>query len=223
MTINLNKRNGEAVDFAEDVPLIMDLGKYPASPWTIIKEWLEYTSDQKCKFCVGTLSTIDSNNIISSRSMSARFSGENISFATHRGSRKWSGKNLSENASWHVYWPTLRRQLNIRGSLREDSASRAQEWWTERPANMDIVSTISSQSAEASDAQIKYLRSKAVEHYALGDAQQKLPCPESFVVLTLEPTEIEFWEGDFDRVHYRSLYLNTAPSMSKWTRKVLQP
>ncbi|AKK07196.1 Pyridoxamine 5'-phosphate oxidase [Corynebacterium mustelae] len=214
--------NGEAVDFSADVPLIMDLKKRLDDPWTIIHGWLGDNSGKEYKFCVGTLSTIDDNDLISSRTMNVRFSGNTMSLATHRGSRKWSGKNVLESASWHVYWPKLRRQLNIRGMLREASALKAQEWWMERPANMDIVSALSEQSKEASTEKIEYLRSRAAEYYAMENVQ-KLPCPESFVVLMFEPTEIEFWEGDFDRVHHRYLYLKSNDSASEWTRKVLQP
>lgn len=212
------RENGEAVDFTQDVPLISDLGIDYDSPWPIIHEWLAVDSVTNSAQCVGTLSTVDDNGVVSSRSMNLKFAGENISMATHRGSRKWSGSASNRNASWHVYWPKLRRQLNIRGSLHEAPVGIAQKWWDARPASMDFVSALSAQSHEATAAQISHLRTRAQEH-----VPQKLSCPESFIVLALEPHEVEFWEGDFSRVHHRSLYLSTSNTVSRWERKILLP
>ena len=142
-----------------------------------------------------------------------------VYFATHKGSRKWGNCVQNSKASWHVYWPKLRRQLDVRGELVEAPVSFAERWWNERPVNMDLISSLSKQSHEISLEEFEKLRTKAVEDSL--HLKSKLPRPENFIVLRLEPVEIEFWEGMFDRVHYRFLY--TKIGTEKWGVKRLYP
>ena len=113
----------------------------------------------------------------------------------------------------------LRRQLDVRGELIEAPVSFAERWWNERPVNMDLISSLPKQNHEISLEEFENLRTKAVEDSL--HLKSKLPRPENFIVLRLEPVEIEFWEGMFDRVHYRFLY--TKIGTEKWGVKRLYP
>lgn len=218
----MNKmNNGEAVDFSEKVSLISEMESIPDNPWSIIDSWVPVKENSTERSCVGTLATADSKNTVSSRSMNIRFLKKQIFLATHRGSKKWRGDLNKQSASWHVYWPKKRRQIDIRGQLIEAAPSLAEKWWNERPAKMDLVSTLSFQSQVASYADIKEIKRQtriAINDSALGE---KLPKPKAFIVLQLIPSEIEFWEGSFDRVHNRYIFENDKGT--EWKRSLLFP
>lgn len=213
--------NGEAVDFSEDVSLISEMGDIPDNPWTIIERWVPIKEGSTERSCVGTLATVDGKDVVSSRSMNIKLRDEQLLLATHRGSKKWRGDLNKQPASWHVYWPKQRRQLDIRGTLVEASAALAEDWWIKRPSNMDLVSTLSRQSQAASLATIENIRRRARGDSPGSVPGDKLPKPEPFIVLRLIPFEIEFWEGTFDRVHNRYLFENK--NGTGWKRSLLFP
>ncbi|MEV7801197.1 pyridoxine 5'-phosphate oxidase C-terminal domain-containing protein [Microbacterium foliorum] len=215
------KNNGEAVDFSENVPLIAEMEQLPESPWTIINNWISPMNNIADRTCVGTLSTVNSDNTVSSRTMNIKISDEIIFLATHRGSAKWDGDQNQKQASWHIYWPKLRRQINIRGTLVECSEELSEEWWNNRPASMDLVSTLSKQSKVAAKSELVNIKRIVERSDQNNSTKNKLPRPDNFIVLRLLPTEIEFWEGKFDRVHDRYLYkINTN---NVWERMLLFP
>lgn len=215
------KNNGEAVDFSNEVPLISETGQIPESPWPVIDRWIPIKAGTDQRSCVGTLATVDSRNIVSSRSMNVKFQGDEILLATHRGSKKWRGNLNEQSASWHAYWPDQRRQLDIRGKLLECPPSLAEEWWNDRPAKMDLVSVLSRQSQTVSYAELEDIRQRAAQESKKGFEHEKLPKPNHFIVLRLIPLEIEFWEGSFDRVHHR--YLFERGRGSEWKRSLMFP
>ena len=79
----------------------------------------------------------------------------------------------------------LRRQLDVRGELVEAPVSFAERWWNERPVNMDLISSLPKQNHEISLEEFENLRTKAVEDSL--HLKSKLPRPENFIVLRLEP------------------------------------
>lgn len=79
----------------------------------------------------------------------------------------------------------LRRQLDVRGELVEAPVSFAERWWNERPVNMDLISSLPKQNHEISLEEFENLRTKAVEDSL--HLRSKLPRPENFIVLRLEP------------------------------------
>lgn len=220
--MNKNRKdNGEAVDFIEEISLISQMGDIPDNPWTIIERWIPIKENATERSCVGTLAIVDGVNAVSSRTMNVKLQGEQLLLATHRGSKKWRGDLIRQPASWHVYWPKQRRQIDIRGTLVEAPTALAEDWWDKRPANMDLVSTLSRQSQSAPYAAIDDIRRRAREGIDGSVPKDKLPKPETFIVLKLIPFEIEFWEGTFDRVHNRYLFENEGGS--EWNRSLLFP
>ena len=213
------KDNGENIDFSTNTDLIVDMGNLPVDPWCVVGHWIPQEEGHEHRSCIGTLSTTDKYGMLSARMMNARIDSKGVYFATHKGSRKWGNCVQKSKASWHVYWPKLRRQLDVRGELVEAPVSFAERWWNERPVNMDLISSLSKQSHEISLEEFEKLRTKAVEDSL--HLNSKLPRPENFIVLRLEPVEIELWEGMFDRVHYRFLY--TKIGTEKWGVKRLYP
>lgn len=78
-----------------------------------------------------------------------------------------------------------RRQLDVGGELVEAPVSFAERWWNERPVNMDLISSLPKQNHEISLEEFENLRTKAVEDSL--HLRSKLPRPENFIVLRLEP------------------------------------
>ena len=67
----------------------------------------------------------------------------------------------------------------------EAPVSFAERWWNERPVNMDLISSLPKQNHEISLEEFENLRTKAVEDSL--HLRSKLPRPENFIVLRLEP------------------------------------
>lgn len=212
------RSNGEAVDFDRDMP-VLNPGSCPDNPWEVVQRWMSDNAARGIRWPdVGTLVTVDAGGIPSARSMRFTFREHQVVFDTHLGSRK--ADDIRENAAVcvHFYWPEVRRQLRIIGRAELLPVEEAEKSWRRRSASMDLVTVRSVQSTATDPADIEAVRR---EISSFQDAR-KLDRPDRYRRFAIDPTVVETWEGDIDRLHVRWKYSRSGGDW-QWERAMLWP
>lgn len=137
-------------------------------------------------------------------------------FYTNYESRK--GRDLAENprASLLFPWHPIRRQVRVEGSVVRLPQADSAEYFNSRPYGSRIAAWASRQSAVVGS------RAELDERYAeLADRwPQEPPVPEFWGGYRVIPSEVEFWQGQTDRLHDRLRYRQAHPG---WMVERLAP
>lgn len=125
-------------------------------------------------------------------------------FATSRQSPKGHQLSATPIVSLTFYWPTLGRQVRIRGEAIDlGREAAAADFWARSPdARANAALARQSQVMEGNIAT------------TLSEAQD---VPESWSVFAVKPASVEFWQGRTDRHHVRLRY-DSAEAGWKTTR-----
>lgn len=213
-----HRSNGEAIDFEHDVP-VLSVGGCPDDPWEVVERWMCDNVSHGVRWSnVGTLVTSDTSGVPSARSMSFAFQRHRVIFDTHLGSRK--ANDIQENAAVcvHFYWPEMRRQLKITGRAELLPVEEAEDSWRKRPASMDLVTVRSVQSTVADSTDIEAVRCEILS----SQGPRKLDRPDRYRRFAIDPTGVETWEGNSDRLHVRWKYSRSGGDW-QWKRVMLWP
>ena len=154
---------------------------------------------------IATLATVTPEAMPAARSV--LFKGlvqGGFSFYTDYESNK--GKELAANPSAVLvfYWHFPPRQVRVDGKVLKLSRKEAEADWKARSRENQTASAAVPQSS------IIQSREELVEKVNQIKRQYKgkpIPCPDSWGGYCLVPEKIEFWEGRFDWIHQRALYL----------------
>ncbi|NUT44903.1 MAG: pyridoxamine 5'-phosphate oxidase [Thermoactinospora sp.] len=137
-------------------------------------------------------------------------------FYTNYESRK--GRDLTENprASLLFPWHPIRRQVRVEGSVVRLSHADSADYYASRPYGSRIGAWASRQSA------VVHSREQLDERYEELAARwpEDPPAPDFWGGYRVVPTEVEFWQGQLDRMHDRLRYRLTHPG---WVLERLAP
>lgn len=144
--------------------------------------------------------------------------GQEIVFYTNYTSRKSEELIANPNAALVFYWPQVRRQIRIEGTVKKTSRQKSQEYFSSRPRGSQLAAMSSRQSKQI------FGREELLEAYKSNlekyESVEKIECPETWGGFELSATSFEFWvDGEF-RLHDRLKYTKTDAG---WMRSWLSP
>lgn len=143
------------------------------------------------------------------------------SFASHSGSTK--GRQLAARpyAALHFYWPTLGRQIRLRGPVESAPSSEAQADLHARSTGA-LAAALTGRQSEALGS-LDELASVSQAAWERAQREPDAPSP-TWTLYRLRPDEAEFFQGEAQRRHVRLKYRRTeANSKTGWVRELLWP
>jgi pyridoxamine 5'-phosphate oxidase len=138
-------------------------------------------------------------------------------FATNAESAKGNQLAAHPAAALTFYWPTVARQVRVRGPVVAGSADlNAADFLSRRP---------DARAVALASAESKPLESRAACELAVADANERLVGDPGLVsptwqVYIVAAQTVEFWQGDVDRMHTRVRY-HRLPD--RWEHTLLWP
>jgi pyridoxamine 5'-phosphate oxidase len=137
-------------------------------------------------------------------------------FYTNYESRK--GRDLTENpqASLLFPWHPIRRQVKVEGRVVRVSRAESAAYFNSRPYGSRLGAWASRQSAVVAS------REDLDARYAELAARwpDEVPVPDFWGGFRVIPAEVEFWQGQLDRMHDRLRYRVTS---GRWVVERLAP
>ena len=187
-------------------------------PIILFRKWFDevYKIDKEEAVSMN-LSTISTDNYPNSRIVLLRGLEDGFIFYTNYKSQK--GREIEKNPKAHInfYWPSLERQVRIKGIINKTSAEVSDKYFLSRPLKSRIGAILSDQSTE-----ISFQKDLHKELLLEIDRNQnkEIQRPNYWGGYYLEPLEIEFWQGKDARLHDRLLYERVN---HEWKSKRLSP
>ncbi|GAB2610453.1 pyridoxal 5'-phosphate synthase [Streptomyces capparidis] len=204
--------------FAGELP-VFDTRAAPDEPVGLFTEWLLHAVDRGVpEPHAMTLSTVGPDGAPSARVLLLKdVDAAGWRFATHRDSPK--GRDLAHEAraALTFHWPTLARQVRVRGAVAAESPEASAGDFLARGAGARAEALLGRQSRPLPDP--------AVREAELAGARERLAREPGLVapgwtLYTLRPERVEFWQGDRQRAHTRLSYRRADGG---WTKELLWP
>lgn len=189
-------------------------------PFTQFEAWLqEALASEDEDPTAMVLATVDDNGMPDTRVVLLKEMKERqFIFFTNFQSTK--GKQLLTHsvAALNFYWPSLVRQVRIRGTVAQVAASVSDAYFASRPRLSQISAIISPQS------QVIAGRAELEQRFQALDMttrqEQSLTRPQYWGGYAVLPFEFEFWQGRDNRLHDR---LHYRWDQGEWLKEVLAP
>jgi pyridoxamine 5'-phosphate oxidase len=193
----------------------------PADPFEIFTSWLQdaVANDFIVEANAMVLSTLSSdhagNDAITTRTVLLKDISEGgFTFFTNYNSRKSAAIEMHSQVTLLFPWYPMERQVSISGLASKIVESESDEYFASRPWSSKIGAWASAQSAPlASREELEQRFAGAAQKWPEGSIVPRPPHWGGFRVL---PTEIEFWQGRYSRLHDRMRYERDNPT-AKWS------
>lgn len=163
------------------------------------------------------LSTLDSEGHPDSRVVLLKgIEDGSFVFYTNYNSAKSKQMQANPAVALNFYWPSLARQVRIRGDVEKIDTQQSDDYFSSRPIASQWSALISKQSTEIAsraelEAALEALRNKN---------QQPVVRPEYWGGYRVTPREMEFWQGRDNRLHDRIHY---SRQLKGWLIRRLAP
>jgi len=203
--------------YTKDKLSINDIGDNPID---FFVKWFKEAenSDQIIEPNAMTISTVDENSFPSSRVVLLKQIKErSLIFFTNYNSNKGKSLDKNENICASFYWPSLERQVIIKGNAKKISSVESEDYFNSRPFESQAAAIISNQSEDI-DSYESLL--EKYNSFIEQNKNSKLKRPNNWGGIEIFINQIEFWQGRKNRLHNRVL---CNFQKDTWDYKLLSP
>jgi pyridoxamine 5'-phosphate oxidase len=141
-------------------------------------------------------------------------------FFTNYASAKANDLQANPNCALAFVWPTLARQVRVKGRAERIPHEESAAYFATRPRGSQLGAWASHQSEVIADRGV--LDARLAELEARYPAGEEVPLPPFWGGYVVVPDSIEFWEGRADRLHDRLRYHRGTPGEA-WLVERLSP
>ena len=165
-----------------------------------------------------SISTVDAEGRPSCRTVLLKYYDESgfVFFTNHESNK---AKQIAGNANVALlfFWPTLGRQVGVRGTAGKISTGETLKYFVSRPRGSQIGAWVSAQSSVISSRSLLEAKYAEIKQKF---ADKEVPVPSFWGGYRVEPHSIEFWQSRTNRLHDRFLYSRGGDD---WTIERLAP
>lgn len=175
----------------------------PEDPMNLFQRWFFETKDQGEVDEVNamTVATIGLDGFPKSRVVLLKqYTYEGFIFYTNYNSEK--GKAILKNPKvcLSFFWPTLERQIIIKGIAERTAENISDNYFDSRPEGSKLGAIVSNQSEIIASRSVIEEQLKQLETAFKG---KEIPRPAHWGGFLVRPFEVEFWQGRPNRLHDR--------------------
>ncbi len=202
----------------DNVPL--DIETAPAEPIPLFNSWLEaaVANDKILEPNAMHLATVAKQGRPSARMVLLKgIIKEEFIFYTNYQSRKALQLAANPYACLTFWWEALARQVRIEGKINPLAAELSDGYFAERDRDSQLGAWASPQSSQLKNYDELLERFTRIKR-KFGDRQ--IPRPSHWGGYCLMPHQVEFWQGQKNRLHKRILY---SYRHDKWEKRCLAP
>jgi len=173
------------------------------NPFFIFENWFEEAKQDKSIYEPNamTLSTVSLDQSPKSRIvLLKKYDSNGFTFFTNYESNKGRSISNNSNVCLNFYWPSLEKQIIIKGNASKISENESEDYFNSRPFGSKIGAIVSKQSEIIENR--KFLEIKFREANDLY-TKIKPKRPEEWGGYLVKPLLFEFWQGRKNRLHDR--------------------
>ena len=182
---------------------VLDIKTVGQDPFELFRTWFEEAkhSNQIEEANAMSLSTLGIDGFPKARVVLLKdFSESGFVFYTNYNSEKGQALTNNPNVGLTFFWPSLERQVIIKGVAEKESPSVSETYFHSRPHGSQLGALVSPQSEVIPDRKFLEDRLTAIEEQF---KDIEIPMPTHWGGIIVKPKEIEFWQGRPNRLHDR--------------------
>lgn len=190
------------------------------NPYDLFNQWFENAKEHTSVDEVNAmgLSTIGLDGYPKTRIVLLKeIDAGDFVFYTNYSSEKGASMAVNNKVSFHFFWPSLERQIIIKGTVEKVSREQSETYYRTRPRGSQIGAWASNQSSAVED---RAALDKSLEHFTEKFEGVEVPLPDFWGGYAVTPVSFEFWQGRPNRMHDRILYVLDS---NEWSHKRLAP
>lgn len=200
---------------------MLDLDHVKDNPLQLFKTWFYEAkeADTIDEANAMSLTTIGNDEFPRARVVLLKdFSEDGFVFFTNYNSDKGKSLLRRPKVGLSFYWPSMERQIIIKGIAEKLSTEKSDQYFHSRPRGSQLGAHVSPQSEVIPDRQfLKDLQTTLENKFK----NTEIPRPDHWGGILVRPKEIEFWQGRPNRLHDRiSCFLENGVD---WITKRLAP
>ncbi|MEW2414302.1 pyridoxal 5'-phosphate synthase [Streptomyces sp. NPDC046866] len=206
-----------------DTPLpVFDPDTAPSTPLPLFREWFTHAAAAgQLEPHTMSLATVDPEGRPDVRILMLHDADDRgWHFASHSTSAKGRQLAAHPDAALAFYWPTVARQIRIRGRVTACAPEESRADLAVRSRGALAAALTGRQSEVLASAQ--ELAEASAAAWERAGAEPDAPVP-TWTRYVLDPAEVEFFQGDAARRHVRLRYSRPPQAPGPWTRELLWP